>query len=107
MDSAVELQSSWVLRSCALRPFFRLLRNPSECSLVLGMFLKFTETVTPLTTQSSFLIGFGLTFAATAAPMLVTEISYPLYRAPLTSTYNSLWYSGAIVYVSSVSNSSA
>ncbi|KAF9530275.1 hexose transporter [Crepidotus variabilis] len=44
-----------------------------------------------------FLIGFGLTFAAGAAPMLVTEISYPLYRAPLTSTYNSLWYSGAII----------
>jgi sugar porter (SP) family MFS transporter len=44
-----------------------------------------------------FLIGFGLTFAATAAPMLVIEIAYPLYRAPLTSTYNSLWYSGAIV----------
>jgi len=44
-----------------------------------------------------FLIGFGLSFAAGAAPMLVTEISYPTYRAPLTSTYNSLWYSGAIV----------
>ncbi|KAA1472523.1 hexose transporter [Dentipellis sp. KUC8613] len=44
-----------------------------------------------------FLIGFGLTFAANAAPMLVTEISYPVYRAPLTSLYNSLWYSGAIV----------
>ncbi|KAF8887524.1 general substrate transporter [Infundibulicybe gibba] len=44
-----------------------------------------------------FLIGFGLTFAANAAPMLVTEISYPTYRAPLTSAYNSLWYSGAIV----------
>ncbi|KAK7447455.1 hypothetical protein VKT23_014164 [Stygiomarasmius scandens] len=44
-----------------------------------------------------FLIGFGLTFAANAAPMLVTEISYPTYRAPLTSTYNSLWYSGAII----------
>ncbi|KAJ7753074.1 hexose transporter [Mycena maculata] len=37
-----------------------------------------------------FLIGFGLTFAANAAPMLVTELSYPKYRAPLTSTYNSL-----------------
>ncbi|KAF8887528.1 hexose transporter [Infundibulicybe gibba] len=37
-----------------------------------------------------FLIGFGLTFAANAAPMLVTEISYPTYRAPLTSAYNSL-----------------
>ena len=45
------------------------------------------------------MIGFGLTFAATAAPMLVTEVAYPPYRAPLTSTYNSLWYSGAIVYV--------
>ncbi|KAE9395749.1 hexose transporter [Gymnopus androsaceus JB14] len=44
-----------------------------------------------------FLIGFGLTFAANAAPMLVSEISYPKYRAPLTATYNSLWYSGAIV----------
>jgi len=44
-----------------------------------------------------FLIGFGLTFAANAAPMLVTEISYPTYRAPLTSCYNSLWYSGAII----------
>jgi len=44
-----------------------------------------------------FLIGFGLTFAANAAPMLVTEISYPTYRAPLTSLYNSLWYSGSIV----------
>ena len=49
--------------------------------------------------HSSFLIGFGLTFAAGAAPLLVTEISYPVYRAQLTSTYNSLWYSGAIMYV--------
>ncbi|KAJ3826684.1 hexose transporter [Lentinula raphanica] len=44
-----------------------------------------------------FLIGFGLTFAANAAPMLVSEISYPRYRAQLTATYNSLWYSGAII----------
>ncbi|KIL61080.1 hypothetical protein M378DRAFT_13755 [Amanita muscaria Koide BX008] len=45
----------------------------------------------------------ALTFAinnpriAIAAPLLVTEVSYPKYRAPLTSAYNSLWYSGAIV----------
>ncbi|KAI0055106.1 hexose transporter [Artomyces pyxidatus] len=44
-----------------------------------------------------FLIGFGLTFAANAAPMLVTEVAYPVYRAPLTSLYNSLWYLGAII----------
>ncbi|KAK7041446.1 hypothetical protein VNI00_009312 [Paramarasmius palmivorus] len=44
-----------------------------------------------------FLIGFGLTFAANAAPLLVTELAYPSQRAALTSTYNSLWYSGAII----------
>jgi len=44
-----------------------------------------------------FLIGFGVTFAANAAPMLVTEIAYPRYRASLTSLYNSLWYSGNII----------
>ncbi|KAK7676718.1 hypothetical protein QCA50_020294 [Cerrena zonata] len=44
-----------------------------------------------------FLIGFGLSLATNAAPLLVTEIAYPSYRAPLTSLYNSLWYSGNIV----------
>lgn len=44
-----------------------------------------------------FVIGFGVTFAANAAPMLVTEISYPPYRAALTSCYNSLWYLGSII----------
>ncbi|KAH9835009.1 hexose transporter [Rhodofomes roseus] len=44
-----------------------------------------------------FLIGFGVCFATNAAPMLVTEISYPTYRAPLTSVYNSLWYSGNVI----------
>ena len=44
-----------------------------------------------------FLIGFGLTFAQAGAAMLVTELSYPSYRAPLSSLYNSLWYSGAII----------
>ncbi|KAF7334658.1 MFS domain-containing protein [Mycena venus] len=46
---------------------------------------------------SRFLVGFGLTFAASASPMLVAELSYPKYRAPLTSTYNSLWHLGSIV----------
>lgn len=35
-------------------------------------------------------------FAATAAPLLITEIAYPPYRAPLTSFYNSLYYGGTI-----------
>lgn len=44
-----------------------------------------------------FLIGFGLSFAGNAAPLLVTEIAYPKYRAPMTSLYNSLYASGAII----------
>ncbi|RDX40533.1 general substrate transporter [Lentinus brumalis] len=44
-----------------------------------------------------FMIGFGVSWAHNASPMLVTELSYPPYRAPLTSLYNSLWASGAII----------
>ncbi|KAI0744334.1 general substrate transporter [Daedaleopsis nitida] len=44
-----------------------------------------------------FLIGFGLTFAAAAAPVLVTEIAYPSQRAPATSLYNTLWFLGSII----------
>jgi len=44
-----------------------------------------------------FLIGFGLGFAGSAAPLLVTEIAYPSQRGQLTSVYNSLWPAGAII----------
>ena len=44
-----------------------------------------------LTLRRRFVIGFGLTFAANAAPLLVTELAYPSHRGVLTSTYNSLW----------------
>ncbi|KAJ7659244.1 general substrate transporter [Mycena polygramma] len=73
-------------------------------TVFLGALIMVIATVIQTASQSvgmfigaRFLIGFGLTFAANAAPMLVTELSYPRYRASLTSAYNSLWYSGAIV----------
>ena len=31
--------------------------------------------------------------------MLVTEVSYPVYRPQFSSLYNTLWYSGNIMYV--------
>lgn len=46
----------------------------------------------PHTFGNSFLIGFGLTFAACAAPLLVTEIAFPTQRAQATSMYNTLWW---------------
>ncbi|PPQ70009.1 hypothetical protein CVT25_006090 [Psilocybe cyanescens] len=44
-----------------------------------------------------FLIGFGLTFSASSAPLLITEIAFPTQRAQLTSVYNSLWHLGSII----------
>ncbi|RDB15613.1 Lactose permease [Hypsizygus marmoreus] len=44
-----------------------------------------------------FLIGFGLTFAASSAPLLVTELAFPSQRAQATSMYNTLWYLGSII----------
>ncbi|KAI0049195.1 hexose transporter [Auriscalpium vulgare] len=73
-------------------------------TVILGATIMIVATALQTASQSigmfigaRFLIGYGLTYAANAAPLLVTELSYPLYRAPLTSLYNSLWYSGAIV----------
>ncbi|KAF9014277.1 hexose transporter [Cyathus striatus] len=73
-------------------------------AILIGALIMCTATAIQTASQNvgmfigaRFLIGFGLTFAANAAPMLVTEVAYPTHRAPLTSTYNSLWYTGAIV----------
>ncbi|KAJ6518129.1 hexose transporter [Mycena vitilis] len=70
-------------------------------TIFLGAFIMVVGTVIETASQSvamligaRFLVGFGLSFAT---PMLVAELSYPKHRAFLTSTYNSLWYSGALV----------
>ncbi|KAF9012535.1 general substrate transporter [Cyathus striatus] len=44
-----------------------------------------------------WLIGFGLTFATTGSPMLISELAYPSQRGQLTSLYNSLWILGSII----------
>lgn len=43
------------------------------------------------------IIGFGLAFNITAAPLLLLELAYPTQRAPMVSVYNALWNLGAIV----------
>lgn len=42
------------------------------------------------------IIGFGLAFNITAAPLLLLELAYPTQRAPAVSIYNALWNLGAI-----------
>ncbi|KAH8723572.1 general substrate transporter [Phaeosphaeriaceae sp. PMI808] len=43
------------------------------------------------------IIGFGLGFNITAAPILIMELAFPTQKAPMVSIYNSLWNMGAIV----------
>ncbi|KAG2107529.1 general substrate transporter [Suillus discolor] len=43
------------------------------------------------------LIGLGMAFSINAAPLLISELSYPTHRGKMTSLYNSLWYSGSVI----------
>ncbi|TFK96723.1 hexose transporter [Pterulicium gracile] len=65
--------------------------------MIIGAALQTASQTVEMFIGARFLLGFGLTFAANSAPLLVAELSYPTYRAPLTSMYNSMWYSGSIV----------
>jgi sugar porter (SP) family MFS transporter len=44
-----------------------------------------------------FLLGFGVSIAASAGPMYVIEINHPAYRGVVGAMYNTLWFSGAIL----------
>jgi len=55
-------------------------------SIQLGMFI-----------GARFLIGFGISLAQGAAPLLVTELAHFQHRARITSLYNTTWYLGSIL----------
>lgn len=46
---------------------------------------------------SRFVIGFGLVFANTYAPMLIGELAHPKDRQVITSLYQTSWYCGAVM----------
>ncbi|KAI0078841.1 general substrate transporter [Panus rudis PR-1116 ss-1] len=65
--------------------------------MLAGVALQASSTSIGMFIGSRGIIGFGLTFALNAAPLLITELAYPTQRGKLTSMYNSLWYVGSIV----------
>ncbi|WOO86159.1 Lactose permease [Vanrija pseudolonga] len=68
------------------------------CVIMLGATaLQSAATNTGMFIAARGLIGFGLSFASVAAPVLITEIAFPTHRGPATSLYNSMWYLGSIV----------
>lgn len=66
------------------------------CFMIFGVVLQTASQSVGMFIGARFLIGFGTTFAANAAPLLVTEIAYPSHRGPLTSLYNTMWFLGSI-----------
>ncbi|CAG8212866.1 unnamed protein product [Penicillium olsonii] len=46
---------------------------------------------------SRFIIGIGIVFANTFAPMLIGELAHPRERQVVTSLYQTSWYIGAII----------
>ncbi|KAK7691062.1 hypothetical protein QCA50_006165 [Cerrena zonata] len=65
--------------------------------MLAGVALQTAATSIGVFIGSRGIIGFGLTFALNAAPLLITELAYPTQRGKLTSMYNALWYIGSIV----------
>ncbi|KAL5525808.1 hypothetical protein ACEPAG_7145 [Sanghuangporus baumii] len=68
-----------------------------SCIMVGGGILQCAAQGVAMFIGSRFIIGFGLAFALNAAPLLITELSYPTQRGKFTSVYNSSWYIGSII----------
>lgn len=55
--------------------------------------------------NDGFQIGFGISLAHGAAPLLVTELAHMQHRARITSLYNTTWYLGSVSLSFSIHNS--
>ncbi|CAI6338710.1 unnamed protein product [Periconia digitata] len=67
------------------------------CIILLGVGLQGGAQNNGMFIAARGIIGFGLGFNITAAPILIMELAFPTQKAPMVSIYNSLWSMGAIV----------
>ncbi|KAF4847884.1 Lactose permease [Colletotrichum siamense] len=65
--------------------------------IIIGTVIQATANGTGQFMGGRFLLGFGVSIAASAGPMYVVEINHPAYRGVVGAMYNTLWFSGAIV----------
>ena len=64
--------------------------------IIVGTALQGAAQNTGMFIAARGVLGFGLAFNITAAPLLLLELAYPTQRSPMVSIYNALWYLGAI-----------
>ncbi|KAG1871956.1 hypothetical protein C8R48DRAFT_746488 [Suillus tomentosus] len=62
-----------------------------------GVFTQALCTTVQVFIGARVLIGLGIAFSINAAPLLISELSYPTHRGKLTALYNSMWYFGSII----------
>jgi len=65
--------------------------------IILGVFLQSFANGIAMFASARAVIGLGLSFEYTAAPMLVSELSHPTHRAQLSTLLNTLYYFGATI----------
>ncbi|KAF2095824.1 hexose transporter [Rhizodiscina lignyota] len=63
--------------------------------IIVGVFLQSFARGIAMFAVARTIIGMGLSFEYTAAPMLVSELSHPTHRAQLSTLLNTLYYFGA------------
>ncbi|KAG1737263.1 general substrate transporter [Suillus lakei] len=65
--------------------------------MLAGVLTQTSSTTMQVFLGARVLIGLGIAFSINAAPLLISELSYPTHRGKMTSLYNSMWYSGSII----------
>ncbi|KAI8296385.1 Lactose permease [Colletotrichum sp. SAR11_240] len=64
--------------------------------MIAGAIIQCESTEFAMFVVSRFILGFGLSFATTSAPSLVSELSHPKDRVTITAICNTCWYLGSI-----------
>ncbi|KAH7166560.1 lactose permease [Dactylonectria macrodidyma] len=64
--------------------------------MIVGAILQCESTTFAMFVVSRFILGFGLSFATTASPSMVSELAHPKDRVTITAICNTCWFLGSI-----------
>ncbi|KAH8593623.1 general substrate transporter [Bisporella sp. PMI_857] len=65
--------------------------------MILGVIMQCASTTIGLFLGGRIVVGFGITLALTAAPILISELAHPRHRVLFGSLYNTSFYLGALL----------
>ncbi|KAI5467519.1 general substrate transporter [Mariannaea sp. PMI_226] len=65
--------------------------------IIIGTIIQGTSNGVSQFMGGRFLLGFGVSIAASAGPTYVVEINHPAFRGVVGAMYNTLWFSGSII----------